>query len=84
MVIFCILHSRNIPGALVGFLALLSLIALLLGTPTAVRILLTVVFLLVVVVAFFSILEEMLTGFDSFTTEVGFAVITAFSAASLI
>lgn len=85
--LFCyifIFNSINIPGALIGFLDLLPTV--LVGLLTAVRVLLTTVFLLIVADVFLStLLEETLEGFDtgSFTT-MSFAVITAFSDASLI
>jgi len=77
-------YTINLLGALLGFLALLPVAAVLLEILTAVRVLLTIVFLFVADVALFSTL---LIGFcivDSFTTAVGFAIITAFSDASLI
>lgn len=86
--LFCyiifIFNSINVPGALIGFLDLLPTV--LVGLLTAVRVLLTTVFLLIVADVFLStLLEETLAGFDtgSFTT-MSFAVITAFSDASLI
>jgi len=78
--------NNNIPGALVGFLILLPA-TILLGLLTAVRVLLTLVFLLIVAaVDFFSVLQDdTLEGLDvgSFIT-VAFAVTTALSDASLI
>jgi len=60
------------------------LATVLLGILTAVRVLLITVFLLIVTVDFFSVkLDETTAGFDSLTI-LGFAVITAFSDASLI
>lgn len=78
-------YISNIPGALIGFLAL-PLITVLLGLLIAVRVLLTVFFLIATIVFFSILLVAILANFDvdSFTTVVGFAVITAFSAASLI
>lgn len=67
-----------------GFLTLL-LATVLLGIFTAVRVLFTTVFLLIVTVAFFSPkLDGTVAGFDSLIILVGFAVIIAFSDASLI
>lgn len=85
--LFCyiifIFNSINIPGALIGFLDLLPTV--LVGLLTAVRVLLTMFLLIVAGVFLSTLLEETLAGFDtgSFTT-MSFAVITAFSDASLI
>lgn len=79
------INTINIPGALIGFLILLIAVALL-GLLTAVLVLRTIVFLLIEAVFFSTLLDETLADLDegSLTTAVGFAVITAFSDASLI